>query len=76
MKKVWQYAILLSILCVLISFLYPLYAMLLPTANYASVYRKSQMIWVTIAGCAWFVVSLLKLRSLSADDSNDKDNKE
>ena len=76
MKKVWQYAILFSILCILISFLYPLYGALDPIMNdYATVYRESKMIWVTLVGCAWLVVSVIKLQSQSDEDGKDKKKK-
>ena len=59
MKKVWQYAIMFSILTIVFSFLYPLCGVLKPSADYAAVYRASKMIWITLAGSAWLVVSVM-----------------
>ncbi len=80
MKKVWQYAIALSVLCIVISFLYPLYGMIKPSADYAAVYRESKMVWITFAGSAWFVVSVFMAQSSSPkpkaspeSDTNEKE---
>jgi hypothetical protein len=71
MKKIWQYAMTVSVLCIAISFLYPLFGAIAPSMpGYGTLYLESKMIWITLVGCAWLVVS-----AIMGKDDSPKDNK-